>query len=115
MNRRTRAGPIPDGAHSDPDGPLLRLVGGCGQRTEEPLDSREAVIRVLVEAGADLLLHRISPERAEEIRRRVEQILTLFERVNRSSALIPTLKLRLDELEALMRETRSSRSARGGI
>jgi hypothetical protein len=84
----------------------LRLIQGNGAKQPERLDSRDAVIRVLIGAGADLLLRRISSQRAEEIRQRVESIMSLFDRVDRSPDLLPSLKRRLDQLEGLMRETR---------
>jgi len=90
----------------------LRLVRGNGRRQPERLDSRDAVIRVLIEAGADLLLRRISSQRADEIQQRVERIMSLFERVDHSPGLIPSLNRRLDELEALMRETRGLKAGK---
>jgi hypothetical protein len=92
--------------------PPLRLIKGSGAKKPERLDSRDAVVRVLIEAGADLLLRRISSQRAEEIRRRVDAVMGLFDRVDGAPQLIPALKRRLDELEALMRETRGLRAGR---
>jgi hypothetical protein len=94
--------------------PVLRVVPGGGQRREERLTSRDAVVRVLLEAGADLLLRRISSARAEDIERRVDQVLTLFDRVDATPALLPLLQRHLDELEALMRQTRETRGTRRG-
>jgi hypothetical protein len=88
----------------------LRVIQGGGQKTEEPLASRDAVARVLMEAGADLLLRRISSQRAEEIERQVDRILGLFDQVDGTPELLPVLKKRLDDLEALMRETRGAAS-----
>jgi hypothetical protein len=88
------------------------VIQGGGQRTHEKLASRDAVVRVLLEAGGDLLLRRISPERAGEIERRVESVLGLFDAVDRSPALMPALERQLEDLEALMRETRDLRPAR---
>jgi hypothetical protein len=90
--------------------PSIRILPGQGQKRPEPLTSREAVIRVLIGAGADLLLRRISSQRAEEIRLRVDQLLSLFDRVDCSPQLLPALRRRLDELEAFMRETPSIRT-----
>jgi hypothetical protein len=92
--------------------PLLRLILGSGEKQRPSLDSRDAVVRVLIGAGADLLLRRISSERAEEIRRRVERIMSLFDQVDESPELLPSLKRRLDELESLMRETRRLQAGR---
>ncbi|MFP2924766.1 hypothetical protein ACLESO_06025 [Pyxidicoccus sp. 3LG] len=90
----------------------LRVIRGEGQRREEPLASRDAVARVLMEAGADMLLRRITPARAQEIERKVDRVLDLFDRVDAAPVLMPVLKRHLDELEALMRETREVRAAR---
>jgi hypothetical protein len=86
--------------------PKLKVIQGLGQRQQEPLLSRDAVARVLMEAGADLLLRRISSERAEEIEQSVDEILDLFDRVDENRLLFPVLQKKLDALEALMRETR---------
>lgn len=95
----------------------LRIIEGGGQRRQdEPLVSRDAVARVLMEAGVDLLLRRISPARAAEIERKVDRVLDLFDRVDVAPLLMPVLQRHLDELEALMRETRQVRAParRGG-
>ncbi len=96
-------------------GPGLRVIRGEGQRRpDEALTSRDAVARVLMEAGADLLLRRISPARAEEIERQVDRALELFDRVDDNPLVMPVLRRHLDALEALMRETRERRPARRG-
>lgn len=87
----------------------LRVIQGGGQRKIEPLTSRDAVVRVLIEAGADLLLRRISPVRAEEIEVRVERILDLFDQVEGQPDRMATLERELSELEALMQTTRATR------
>lgn len=92
--------------------PRLKVIAGLGQRKQEPLASRDAVARVLIEAGADLLLRRISAERAEAIEKEVDEVLSLFDRVDREPVLLPVLRRRLDELEALVRETREGRVVR---
>ena len=92
--------------------PKLTLIKGQGQRQQEPLTNRDAVARVLIEAGADMLLRRISPERAEFIEQKVEEELVLFDRVDRQPSVLAELKTRLDDLEALMRETRDGRVRR---
>jgi len=99
-------------ARPAPRAPGLRVIRGEGQRRQEPLASRDAVARVLMEAGADLLLRRISPARAGEIERQVDRVLDLFDRVDKAPVLMPVLKRHLDDLEALMRETREVRAAR---
>lgn len=91
----------------------LRLIKGGGQKKPaEALQSRDAVVRVLVEAGADLLLRRISPERAEEIEKRVDRVLNLFDLADRHPPLLSRLESELNELEVLMRETREKRVRR---
>ena len=95
-----------------PLSPRLKVIEGLGQRKAEPLESRDAVARVLMEAGADLLLRRISSERAEEIEGRVDEILELFDRVDRHPLFMPVLQRKLDELEDLMRDTRQKRVSR---
>lgn len=92
----------------------FRVIQGGGQRQQENLDSRDAVVRVLIEAGADLLLRKISAERAEHIEKRVNKILDLFDRVDAAPALMPVLQRQLDELERLMSETRAGRARRPG-
>jgi hypothetical protein len=85
------------------EAPSLRVIEGQGQKVKEPLASRDAVIRVLLGTGADLLLRRISPARAEEIERRVQRALDLFDRVDSAPAWMPVLQAELDEIEALVR------------
>ena len=100
---------------SSPANPTpLRVIHGGNTRTPEKLASRQAVVRVLVEAGADLLLRRISSARAQEIERFVDQILALFDQVDDRPALLPLLRQKLDQLELLMTETRAKRARRSG-
>ena len=95
-----------------PLAPRLKLIRGLGQKKIEALSSRDAVARVLIETGADLLLKRISAVRAEAIEAEVEEVLSLFDRVDREPALMSELQKKLDGLEALMRETRERRVTR---
>lgn len=95
-----------------PLAPRLKVIQGLGQKKIESLSSRDAVARVLIETGADLLLRRISPARAEAIEQDVEAVLSLFDRVDKEPQLMPELQRRLDDLEALMRETRDRRKTR---
>jgi hypothetical protein len=90
----------------------LRLIRGLGQKKQEPLASRDAVARALIEAGADLLLRRISPDRAEAIEQLVDETLRLFDLVETNRILLPVLARKLDELEVLMRDAREQRHAR---
>ena len=112
MSSRDQEGMTTTAVRSPARAPGLRVIRGEGQRRQEPLASRDAVARVLMEAGADLLLRRISSARAEEIERKVDRVLDLFDRVDSAPVLMPVLKRHLDELEALMRETREVRAAR---
>ena len=93
-------------------GPKLRVIQGLGQKQTEKLVSRDAVARVLMGAGADLLLRRISPERAEVIEKAVDEILTLFDRVDAAPILMPVLQKKIEALEALVRETDEKKAAR---
>lgn len=89
--------------------PGFRVIQGGGQKRHETLSSRDAVVRVLVEAGADVLLRRISHERAELIQDEVDKVLALFDKVDANPLLMPVLEKSLTELENLMTETRQLR------
>ncbi len=91
--------------------PRLKVIRGEGQPRPDPLVSRDAVTRVLIEAGTDLLLRRISVPRAEAIETDVDEILALFDRVDRQPDLMPQLEKRLADLELLVSETREKRQA----
>lgn len=95
-----------------PLAPKLRVIAGLGQRRREPLVSRDAVARVLIGAGADLLLRRISSERADEIEQQVSQILTLFDKVDQRPILMPVLAKKLEALEVLVKESEEKRIRR---
>jgi len=84
----------------------LRLVRGKGEKRPEVLNSRDAVARVLIEAGADLLLRRISVERAEHIERCVDRLLHLFDLAEVQPEQLAVLQAQLEELELLMQESR---------
>ncbi len=105
-----------DNPPSEPRTGLRVIKGGGQRRPDEPLASRDAVARVLMEAGVDVLLRRITPARAAEVELRVDRVLDLFDRVDAAPLLMPVLRRHLDELEAFMRETREVRSParRGG-
>jgi hypothetical protein len=89
-----------------PLAPRLKVIQGLGQKKQERLGTRDAVARVLIETGADLLLKRISPARAEAIEEEVDTILQLFDRLDDDPQVMGELQHRLDALETLMRETR---------
>lgn len=89
--------------------PLFRVIQGGGAKKAQPLKSRDAVVRVLVGAGADLLLRRISPERAAEIEKRVDRLMTLFDHVDAQPRLMPVLERALNELEAFVAESQQQR------
>jgi hypothetical protein len=92
--------------------PRLRVIRGEGQGRPDPLDDRDAVARVLVSAGVDLLLKRISPERAEYIEQKVDEVLDLFDAVDQDKGAQPRLAKALEDLEALVRETAAVRQRR---
>ena len=104
--------PKPNVAKSAASG--LRLLRGGNRRAEERLNSRDTVIRILIESGADLLLRRISAARAREIQRAVDEILLLFDQVDASPERIPLLRKQLDALERLMNDTRAMHSLSRG-
>ena len=95
-----------------PLAPRLKVIKGLGQKKQDPLNSRDAVARVLIETGADVLLRRISPARAEAIEAEVETVLALFDRVDDDPKAMAELQKRLDDLETLLRETRDRRVQR---
>src|SRR5262249_33095096 len=90
----------------------LRVIKGEGKARPDPLVNRDAVARVLVFAGVDLLLKRISPERAEAIEQRVDEALDLFDAVDRDPSAQPRLKAVLDDLERLVRQSADLRVRR---
>jgi hypothetical protein len=73
------------------------------------------VARVLLEAGTDLLLKRISSDRAAEITRQVDEVLALFDRVDAQPLLALVLERKLETLESLMRDTRETRVRRPAL
>ncbi|HCF58679.1 MAG TPA: hypothetical protein DFS52_11890 [Myxococcales bacterium] len=82
----------------------MRLIRGEGQARDETLHTRDDVARLLVSSAADMLLRRISTERAHEIEMRVERIMRLFDKVGREPIARPLLRRELDELERIWRE-----------
>lgn len=89
--------------------PALKLIRGEGLKETERLDSRDAVVRVLLETGTDMLLRRISVDRAEEIEQSVDKVLDLFDRVDHSPAAFAELQSELENLELLAKESRAVR------
>jgi hypothetical protein len=93
--------------------PRLKVIDGLGQKKKaEALTNRDAVARVLIGAGADLLLRRISPARAEAIEAAVEEVLQLFDLAERDKSRFAELAHKLNDLEALVRESAEKRPAR---
>ena len=92
----------------------LKLIRGSNRRAEERLNSRDTVIRILIESGVDLLLRRISAARAREIQRAVDEILMLFDQVDSSPERVSLLHQQLDSLERLMNDTRALQSLSRG-
>jgi hypothetical protein len=91
----------------------FRVIRGEGKRRDEKLRSRDDVVRLLVAAAADMMLKRITPERAHEIQVRVERVQRLFERCERDPVLWPLLRVELETLEKVWRETEHQRPLRG--
>lgn len=62
--------------------PKLRVIRGGDdwESSFEPITSRDAAIRCLVEAGADLLLRRITVELAERVEKAVDTVIALEDR-----------------------------------
>jgi hypothetical protein len=83
--------------------PPLRVLDGGGEpRAPEPLDTRDAVTRVLVGAAADLLLRRIDARQAHSIRFQVERVLLLFDRAAAGAATPDRLAFELEALRGLV-------------
>jgi hypothetical protein len=87
----------------------LRVIKGEGQGRDETLHTRDDVVRLLVSSAADLLLKRISTERAHEIELRVNRIMRLFDRLDDDPIAMPLLRRELDDLEAIWREGQARR------
>jgi hypothetical protein len=87
----------------------FRVIRGEGQKRDETLHSRDDVVRLLVGSACDLLLKRISPDRANEIQRRVDRIMRLFDRVPADPVATALLRRELDDLEGLYRDGQSQR------
>jgi hypothetical protein len=83
---------------------MLRLIRGEGQGRDETLRSRDDVARLLVSSAADVLLRRITPDRAHEIETRVDKAMRLFDRAGRDPVARVLLRRELDNLEAVWRE-----------
>jgi hypothetical protein len=92
--------------------PRLKVIDGLGQKKALALTNRDAVARVLIGAGADLLLRRISPARAEAIEGLVDEVLGLFDAAERDRSRFAELAEKLNELEELVRESAERRPAR---
>jgi hypothetical protein len=90
----------------------FRLIKGGGEGRDETLSSRDDVARLLVAAAADVLLRRITPDRAHDLEERVERVMRLFERVDAEPVLLPVLRRELDELEAVWRGGEHRRRSR---
>jgi hypothetical protein len=107
-----KAAPPPRTAPTAQAPRALRVIKGEGQRRDETLRSRDDVARILVSSAADVLLRRISPDRAHAIEQRVERVMRLFERVDAHPVLLPRLRRELDELEAEWRAGTKARRPR---
>ena len=102
---RSRPLPLPPRATAQaPAERTFRVIRGEGQKREETLHSRDDVVRLLVGSACDLMLRRISPDRAHEIQRRVDRIMRLFERVPADPVATALLRRELDDLEGVYRD-----------
>lgn len=88
-----------------PERRAFRVIRGEGRGRDETLRTRDDVARLMMASAADMMLHRISPERAYEIEEQVERVMRLFDKP-RSAIIDSQLRLELDDLEALWREGR---------
>jgi hypothetical protein len=111
---RVASAPVPPPRSVVPAQPArtLRVIQGEGRRRDETLRDRNDVARLLVAAAADMLLRRISPDRAHAIEQRVERVMRLFERVDADPVLMPQLRRELDELESDWRAGQQARRPR---
>jgi len=112
QGRKPPEAPPAPGERPAPPARTLRVIEGGRQRRKETLETRNDVARLLVAAAADMLLHRITSDRAHEIQVRVERVQRLFERCQGDPILLPILRRELDELEALWRESQDKRRSR---
>lgn len=90
-------------------GRTFRVIKGEGQKREETLHSRDDVVRLLVGTACDVMLKRISPDRAHEIQRRVDRIMRLFDRVPADPVATALLRRELDDLEGVYRDGQDRR------
>lgn len=113
--------PLPIDAPRDPPVPrplsapaprAFRVIRGEGQKRDETLRSRDDVARLLVGSACDLMLKRISPDRAHEIQQRVDRIMRLFDRIPADPVATALLRRELDDLEKLYREGQEKRPPR---
>jgi hypothetical protein len=100
--------PVARPAGGSPARPF-RVIKGEGQGRDETLRSRDDVARLLVAAAADMMLKRISVERADEIQRRVNRVMRLFDKVDQDPVVMALLRRELDDLEAIWREGQRKR------
>jgi len=90
----------------------FKVIRGEGQKRAETLHSKDDVVRLMVGTACDVLLKRVSPDRAHEIQRRVDRIMRLFERVPADPVAVALLRRELDDLESLYREGQQKRGAK---
>ena len=95
--------PAPRRSLAAPSPRAFRVIRGEGKRRREPLESRDDVAQLLVGSACDLLLKRISPDRAHEIQTRVDRVMRLFDRIGSDPVATALLRRELDDLEQLCR------------
>lgn len=89
----------------------FRIIKGEGKKRDETLRTRNDVARLLVASAADVMLRRISVDRAHEIETKVERVMKLFDRADDPLVQL-LLRRELDQLEALWREGQEKRNPR---
>lgn len=98
---RSPPGPRPVAA---PAQRSFRVIKGEGKKRSETLKTRDEVVRLLCAAAADVMLHRLTPDRGNEIQKRVDKIMRLFDRPADDLVARELLRRELDELEKVYRE-----------
>lgn len=86
---------------------VFRVIRGEGRKRDETLRSRDDVARLLVASAANMMLQRMSTERAHEIQARVDRVMHLFDLVERDPLAARFLRHELDELEKVWKEANS--------
>ncbi len=108
----TNSRPLPPVTAPPSSRKAFRVVRGEGQKRDETLYSRDDVARLLVASAANMMLQRMSTERAHEIQARVDRVMHLFDLVERDPLAARLLRHELDELEQVWKKANAP-SSRG--